>query len=90
MSNSVFSISVPQSNPLSVSFFGLGSVQAWGYINSDGQFSLNGSIGYDYEVLGTGHLRVDQCIAQQQWLHGFVLGDRKVRRTRCRIGGRAR
>lgn len=54
VSNSVFSISVPSTNPVHVSFFGLGSIDVWGYINSNGQFSLNGSIGFDYEILGTG------------------------------------
>lgn len=54
VSNSVFSINVPTSNPVHVSFFGLGNIDISGYINSNGQFSLNGSIGFDFEAAGTG------------------------------------
>ena len=54
VNNSVFSIQVPSNDSLSVSFFGLGSLGVYGYLDSNGQFSLNGSIGFDFEAVGTG------------------------------------
>ena len=43
----VFTINVPQNNPLTLSFFGLGQTTVYGYLSSNGQFSLTGSIGFD-------------------------------------------
>ena len=51
VNNGQFEIVVPQSNPLNISLFGLGGVSAYGYIESNGQFSLSGSVGFD---LGSG------------------------------------
>ncbi len=49
VSNGVFEINVPSYHPLSVSFFGLGNFSAYGYIESNGQFSLTGSVGFDLD-----------------------------------------
>ncbi len=46
VSDGVFEIDIPSSNPLSLSFFGLGGVSISGYIDSNGQFSLTGSVGF--------------------------------------------
>ena len=46
VSDGVFEIDVPSSNPLELSFFGLGGVSISGYIDSNGQFSLTGSVGF--------------------------------------------
>ena len=46
VSDGVFEIEVPASNPLQLSFFGLGGVSISGYIDSNGQFSLTGSLGF--------------------------------------------
>ena len=51
VSNGGFTVSVPSSNPVTVSFFGLGGFSAYGFISSNGQFSLTGSVGFD---LGSG------------------------------------
>jgi hypothetical protein len=47
VSNGIFEIDVPSSNPLTVSFFGLGNVSIYGYLRSDGTFSLTGGTGFD-------------------------------------------
>ncbi len=46
VSDGIFEIDVPSSNPLQLSFFGLGGVSISGYIDSNGQFSLTGSLGF--------------------------------------------
>ena len=46
VSDGVFEIEVPSSNPLQLSFFGLGGVSIYGDIDSNGQFSLTGSLGF--------------------------------------------
>jgi|GEM_PF-5680523 len=46
-SNGVFEIDIPADDPLSVSFFGLGKMNVSGYIESNGHFSITGSIGFD-------------------------------------------
>ncbi len=46
VSDGIFEIDVPSSNPLELSFFGLGGVSIYGYIDSNGQFSLTGSLGF--------------------------------------------
>ena len=45
--NGVFEIEVPQSDPLSLNFFNIGNASVYGYLSSNGQFSLTGSIGFD-------------------------------------------
>ncbi|MHB1557671.1 MAG: LamG-like jellyroll fold domain-containing protein, partial [Isosphaeraceae bacterium] len=47
VSDGIFEIDVPSSDPLQLSFFGLGGVSISGYIDSNGQFSLTGSVGFD-------------------------------------------
>ena len=47
VSDGVFEIDVPASNPLNLSFFGLGNVGLSGYIRSDGHFSVSGSVGFN-------------------------------------------
>ncbi len=47
ISNGGFDIDIPQSDPISLSFLGLGSMQIYGDINSDGDFSITGQISYD-------------------------------------------
>ena len=51
-SDGQFVLNVPQSDPLSLSFFNIGSTTVYGYLDSDGQFSLTGSIGFN---LNDGH-----------------------------------
>jgi len=46
VSDGVFEIDVPSSDPLQLSFFGLGGVSVSGYIDSNGQFDLTGSLGF--------------------------------------------
>jgi hypothetical protein len=46
VSDGIFEIEVPSSDPLQLSFFGLGGVSVYGYIDSNGQFSLTGSVGF--------------------------------------------
>jgi hypothetical protein len=46
VSDGVFEIDVPSSDPLQLSFFGLGGVSISGYIDSNRQFSLTGSVGF--------------------------------------------
>jgi hypothetical protein len=48
-SNGVFMLDVPQSNPLSLSFFSIGQASVYGYLSSTGQFSLTGSVGFDLD-----------------------------------------
>jgi hypothetical protein len=43
----VFDIEIPSSNPITLSFFGLGSASLYGYIRSNGQYSLTGALGFD-------------------------------------------
>ena len=45
--NGVFEIDVPQSSPLSLSFFNIGNANVYGFLSSNGQFSLTGSVGFD-------------------------------------------
>ncbi len=47
--NGVFEIDVPQSNPLSLSFFNIGHANVYGFLSSNGQFSLTGSVGFDLD-----------------------------------------
>ena len=47
--NGVFEIDVPQSNPLSLSFFNIGHANVYGFLSSNGQFDLTGSIGFDLD-----------------------------------------
>jgi len=47
VSNGGFDIQIPQSNPLTLSFLSLGSMQVYGDINSNGSFSITGVIKYD-------------------------------------------
>ncbi len=46
VTDGIFEIDVPSSDPLQLSFFGLGGVSISGYIDSNGQFSLTGSVGF--------------------------------------------
>ena len=87
VSNSVFAINVPASNPVSVSFFGLGNVNIYVFINSNGQFSLNGSVGFDFELAGTGLYGSISASEQQRLLRVGVCGGEAAGAGR-RLGGR--
>ena len=43
----VFEIEVPQSDPLSLNFFNIGTADVYGYLSSNGQFSLTGAVGFN-------------------------------------------
>ena len=45
--NGQFVMNVPQSDPLSLSFFNIGGTSVYGYLDSNGQFSLTGSVGFN-------------------------------------------
>ena len=47
VSDGVFEVDVPASNPLSLNFFGLGELSLSGFIRSDGHFSVTGAVGFD-------------------------------------------
>ncbi len=51
-SDGQFVLNVPQSDPLTLGFFSIGNANAYGYLDSDGQFSLTSSIGFN---LNDGH-----------------------------------
>ena len=45
-----FDIEIPQSDPLTLNFFGIAQMQIYGDINSDGNFSVTGNISYDVKL----------------------------------------
>ena len=47
ISNGGFDFQIPMSNPISLSFLGLGGMQVYGDFNSNGTFSITGQIGFD-------------------------------------------
>lgn len=47
VSDGVFEIDVPASNPLNLNFFNLGHLGLSGFIRSDGHFSVTGTVGFD-------------------------------------------
>lgn len=56
VTNGAFEIEVPQSSPLSLSFGKLGSISIYGYISTDGQFDLTGSVGFNLGESGVGSI----------------------------------
>ena len=51
-----FELEIPSSDPLTVSFFGLGTLSIYGTINNDGQFNIDGSISVNLSEAGVGEL----------------------------------
>ncbi len=54
ITNGHFELDIPQSSPLTVGFFGLGTMSFYGSIDSDGQFDLTGSVGVYLSQSGVG------------------------------------
>ena len=49
-SNGTYSITIPESDPLTLSFLDFGNLTAYGYIDSDGSFSFSVTAGFDRTV----------------------------------------
>jgi hypothetical protein len=79
---------VPASNPVHVSFFGLGNIDVYGYVNANGQFSLNGSIGFDDAVAGTGlYGSISASISNSSFSGSFSAGAKIAGQDVGSVGG---
>ena len=86
VSNGGFTVSVPSSNPVTVNFFGLGGFSAYGFISSNGQFSLTGSVGFDLGSGGNELYGLDQCRHHQRRPLGYAQRRRDRLRGEPRLG----
>ena len=88
VSDGVFEIDVPSSNPLQLSFFGLGGVSISGYIDSNGQFSLTGSLGFQLGQSGNEIWGSLQITISNNGFSGYFGGGCQIFGINHRVGQR--
>lgn len=75
VSDGVFEIDVPASNPLNLNFFNLGHLGLSGFIRSDGHFSVTGSVGFDLgSSIGDLYGGINVTISDQGFAGSFYGG----------------
>ncbi|MGP0063987.1 MAG: beta strand repeat-containing protein, partial [Isosphaeraceae bacterium] len=78
VSDGIFEIDVPSSSPLQLSFFGLGGVSISGYIDSNGQFSLTGSLGFQLGQSGNDIWGSLQITISNNGFSGYFSGGAQI------------